>query len=117
MTDPIPDPGPRPAAGPTPDAGAANERTALAWQRTALGALAGAAVLARLTVDRLGAAALVGLAATLPVCVWLFVEGRGRYRRDPGLVRRPAPRGGRAPLALAVAVLASTELAALTLGD
>ena len=41
------------------DPGVGNERTALAWQRTALALVAGSAILTRLTFDRLGAVALM----------------------------------------------------------
>ncbi|WP_235736568.1 DUF202 domain-containing protein [Nocardioides alcanivorans] len=43
------------------DSGIANERTALAWQRTALSLVAGAAIIARLAVDETGPAVLVPL--------------------------------------------------------
>jgi uncharacterized membrane protein YidH (DUF202 family) len=97
------------------DTGVGNERTALAWQRTALGVLAGSAVVARLTFDSLGALALVTLAISVPVGLWAFFEGRGRYQHDAGIRLRPKRRGGRAPLALAfaTAVVAVTELAAI----
>jgi uncharacterized membrane protein YidH (DUF202 family) len=95
--------------------GAANERTALAWQRTALALLAGAALLSRLTLDALGAAALVGLAVAVPLAGWVLVESRLRYLQQTGERRRPRPRGGRFPTALTVATLAlaATELTAL----
>ena len=103
---------------PEPDPGLGNERTALAWQRTALSLLAGSAILARLTFDRLGPVALLSVAVAGPVGLWLFLESRGRYRHDAGVRRRPRSRGGRAPLALAVATVAAglTELTALMRG-
>jgi len=92
-----------------------NERTALAWQRTALALLAGSAIVARLTVDRIGALAVLSLAVVLPLAVWVMAESRGRYAHDAGVRQRQRPRGGRAPLVLAVAtmLIALTELAAL----
>lgn len=98
-----------------PDPGSANERTALAWQRTALSILAGSALLTRLTVDRLGWPALSILLVSGPLSLWVFWEARGRYAHDALLRPRPRARGGRAPLALTAAtvVLAVAQLAAL----
>lgn len=95
----------------------ASERTALAWQRTALSLMAAAAILTRLTWDRLGAIALVVLAATLALGGWVFLESRGRYRDAIGLRPRRTRRGGRAPTLLGVAVvlIAVAELVALLL--
>jgi len=100
------------------DPGAANERTALAWQRTALALVAAAAVMARLTWSSLGLAAFVPLGAALALGLWVFVESWGRYAHDAGTRSRTRPRGGRAPFTLAIAttLIAGTELAALTLG-
>jgi uncharacterized membrane protein YidH (DUF202 family) len=98
-----------------PDPGVYNERTALAWQRTALALLAGSAVVARLTLDRIGVLALVSLALTMPLALWVMAESRGRYAHDAGVRRRARSRSGRAPAALAVgtALVGCTELAAL----
>ncbi|MGH3314850.1 MAG: DUF202 domain-containing protein, partial [Nocardioidaceae bacterium] len=49
-----------------------NERTALAWQRTALALLAGSAIVARLTVDRIGALAVLSLVVVLPLATWVM---------------------------------------------
>jgi uncharacterized membrane protein YidH (DUF202 family) len=99
----------------TIDDGRSNERTALAWQRTALSLLAGCTVMARLTWTSLGlsALALVGVAALLSL--WVFVESRGRYAHTAGTQLRKRPRGGRAPAALALSavLLGGTELVAL----
>ncbi len=105
------------APTPTLDPGAGNERTALAWQRTALALVAGAAILSRLTFDRLGVMALVSVAVAGPLGTWVLLESRGRYRHDAGLRSRQRSRSGRAPAALAIAtaVVAVTELAALLL--
>ncbi|HET6560542.1 MAG TPA: DUF202 domain-containing protein [Marmoricola sp.] len=97
------------------DPGRANERTALAWQRTALSLVAGAAVLARLTFDRLGVLAVGTLGVSALLALWVLAESRGRYAHDAGVRLRPRSRGGRAPAALAVAavVVGLTEAAAL----
>ncbi len=97
------------------DPGASNERTALAWQRTALALLAAAALLSRLTLDTLGPVALVSLGVALPLTGWVLVESRLRYLDQTAQRPRRRPRGGRFPTALTVAllVIAATELAAL----
>jgi uncharacterized membrane protein YidH (DUF202 family) len=91
-----------------PDTGNAGERTALAWQRTALTVLAGALLVSRLSLDALGPAAFAVLVVTVPLAVWVLVESRFRHRRG-------SPQGGRAAAVLTAAVvaLAATELAAL----
>ncbi|MCX5046211.1 DUF202 domain-containing protein [Aldersonia sp. NBC_00410] len=100
---------------PSTSPGLQNERTALAWQRTALAVLAGAAVVTRMTLHRLGIFALVGLLVAIPICVWVLVESRSRYRHDAAPQARTRSRGGRShgALALAIALLAMMELAAL----
>jgi hypothetical protein len=97
------------------DQGAQNERTALAWQRTALSLLAGSAAVCRLTIDRLGPLALMCVVVAAPAAGWVFLESRGRYRHDAEIQARERPRGGRAPAALALVTttIALTELAAL----
>jgi uncharacterized membrane protein YidH (DUF202 family) len=99
---------------PALDDGRANERTALAWQRTALSLAAASALLSRLTFDRLGLMALLSVFA-LPLSVWVLLESRWRYSHDAGVQLRLRSRDGRAPAALTVAtaVTAATELAAL----
>lgn len=94
-----------------PDTGLSSERTALAWQRTALSIVIGAAVLGRLTVVQLGwiTVALPGLASTL--ALWVFVQARWRYAPQLGLrphMRRP---DGRA----AGSLTAATFLVAIAL--
>jgi len=100
---PAPDQEPGPDAG--DDRGAGHERTALAWRRTVLAVVVGATLLARLVVDRLGAAGLVAVAVAVPAGVWVFWStGRPRHR----------PAGSAAALlAGAVAVLAAVEAGAL----
>lgn len=97
------------------DPGLSNERTALAWQRTALALIAATAVMARLTWSRLGPLAAVTLTVALVLALWVFFESRGRYAHDAGTRSRARPRGGRAPafVATTVTLLAVTELAAL----
>jgi hypothetical protein len=97
-----------------PDPGAANERTALAWQRTALSVMAGSAALAKLTADRLGVAAMLSVVVGVPLGLWVMFESRARYRKSAGIAT-PRRRGGRAATALAVATFAVclTELLAL----
>jgi uncharacterized membrane protein YidH (DUF202 family) len=95
--------------------GVPNERTALAWQRTALSLLAGAAIISRLTFERIGPVAWAALGVVLPLSAWVLVESRGRYVNDVGPRVRGRPRGGRAPAAVAVATvtLAAVELLAI----
>jgi uncharacterized membrane protein YidH (DUF202 family) len=97
------------------DPGVANERTSLAWQRTALSLVAATAVMARLTWDDLGVVGLGPLMLAMGLSVWVFVESRARYSHDAGTRDRGRSRGGRAPLSLALAtgLMAATELAAL----
>ena len=97
------------------DASASNERTALAWQRTALALIAGSAVLTRLTFERLGPLALVSVGVAAPLGLWLFFESRRRYRHDAGLAVRTRTRGAAAPFALTLATsaVALVEIAAL----
>jgi uncharacterized membrane protein YidH (DUF202 family) len=102
---------------PLPDPGRANERTALAWQRTALALIAGSALLTRFTAESLGLASLASVGAAMPLAAWVFLESRARYAHDAGTRRRSRPRDGRAPLALTLAttVIALTEAAAVGL--
>ena len=98
--------------------GAQPERTALSWQRTALATAAGAAIITRHSGETLGPAAIVVLLGTLALAATAFVLGRRRYTTAP--VEPSRRRDGRAPFALALAVLAMalTELIALVLaGD
>jgi uncharacterized membrane protein YidH (DUF202 family) len=98
--------------------GVHTERTALAWQRTAVALLAGAAIVARLVLVRLGEVAVVCVVVALPVTLWVLWEGRSRYRREavPRALRAPTDWGGArtpAALAAATALIALIELTAL----
>ncbi len=99
---------------PVDDAGLARERTALAWQRTALSLVAACAIMARLTWSTLGLLAITPLLIALGLSVWVFVESWARYAHAGGAGRERS-RGGRSSLALALAtaLAAATELAAL----
>jgi uncharacterized membrane protein YidH (DUF202 family) len=96
------------------DDGRANERTALAWQRTALSLAAASALLSRLTFERAGWVALLS-AVALPLSLSVLLESRLRYSHDAVIRTHRRPRDGRAPAALALATvaLAASELAAL----
>lgn len=108
-----------------PDRGAQPERTALAWQRTALATAAGSAIVARHTVGPLGPGALIVMAVSIGLALTAFVLGRRRYVAGPtgsrlttaGVRHRWAlpRRDGVAPalLSLAVAGIALTELTAI----
>src|SRR5688572_3604201 len=97
------------------DVGVSSERTALAWQRTALALLAGGVIIPRLTFERVGLVASVALGVVMPLSVWVLVETRGRYAKDAGTRSRWRSRDGRAPSAVTVAtlVLALAELFAI----
>ena len=96
--------------------GVSGDRTVLAWQRTAFSLLVAAAVLSRLTGDRLGAASLAGLAVTALLVLWVVVLGvLGTRGQTPAAVRA---RDGRAAAALSagIVVVGLTELAAVLVG-
>jgi uncharacterized membrane protein YidH (DUF202 family) len=96
------------------DDGRGNERSALAWQRTALSVMTVSALMTRLTFESLGWVALLN-AIALPLSVSVLLESRLRYSHDAGIRLRRRSRDGRAPaaLALATAAMAATELVAL----
>lgn len=107
-----------PVAGRPEPPGLANERTALAWQRTALSVVVAALVVARLTIGRVGLGVVLLAAAGAVLGGWVALEGLARYRARHGEPRSGPGRGGRATLLLTgtVVLLALTELAALLLG-
>ena len=77
--------------------------------------LAGAAAVFGLTPDQLDTVVLIPVLTALPLTVLVFLEGRGRYQHDAEVRARAVPRDGRAPtsLALALVIMAATELIAL----
>ena len=93
------------------DPGLAPERTALAWQRTALALIFGSLLLARLTVGRIGHVAIVAVAISVPLAFWVYTESRRRYRRNEVEIAT----GGRTVLAITIACVLGglCELAAL----
>lgn len=97
------------------DRGVSNERTALAWQRTALALMAGAAIMARLTFGKLGWVGIAVLSLAMLLSAWVFLESAGRYSHSADIRPRSRPRGGRAGawLAGSTVILAAIELAAL----
>ncbi|SDT64029.1 DUF202 domain-containing protein [Jiangella sp. DSM 45060] len=66
----------------TYDHGAQNERTALAWTRTALALLVGVVLATRLAAEPLGPAAVVFGLVVAPVAVAVLLLARRRYRRS-----------------------------------
>jgi len=88
---------------------AAVERTALAWNRTALALLVAAVVVARLTLDRLGPWGMAGAGLAILAGAYLLLEAR-RWRRPE---RR---RGGATTLVLGLAVvgIGLVEIVAVT---
>ncbi len=97
------------------DPGIANERTALAWQRTALSLVAGAAIVARIGAEEAGSLIVVIMGVAVVLGVWVLAESSGRYRHSSGSKERARGRGGRAALALAIAtaLIAVGELTVL----
>jgi putative membrane protein len=93
------------------------ERTALAWRRTGLSALAGVAAIARLTYAELGVLAVVCACLGLVLVVSVLRVGRlglaARHEGDDAL--RPAVGPGAACLAGVTVLLGLIELAALAL--
>lgn len=97
------------------DPGLSNERTALAWQRTALSLVVAAAILARLNLGSSGPAAAIVPVLAIALGLWVFGESAGRYLRAHRRPSHAPPRSGRAPTATAVAtlLLCATEVAVL----
>jgi uncharacterized membrane protein YidH (DUF202 family) len=81
--------------------GSPRERTALAWQRTALAVAAGSLISARLAWEGSGVLALAPLLLALPLAGWVLATARGR-RYGTALEA--------AFLCVAVAVLGAVEL-------
>ncbi|WP_082748169.1 DUF202 domain-containing protein [Nocardioides jensenii] len=87
------------------DTGLAVERTALAWQRTAVSLVVGSLLLARITHDRVEAASWVSLGIAGPLGLWVLWNSwtRGRCAASAS----PSVRSGDGwePLAVAAAVV------------
>jgi putative membrane protein len=101
------------------DPGLQPERTALAWQRTALSIAAAVLIVVRLTVGSVGALAVVVLVFCLGHAVVLLHSSRRRYDARTGAVaRQPWSVGVHgALLAVQVLLLAALELAALAIAS
>jgi uncharacterized membrane protein YidH (DUF202 family) len=89
-----------------------DDRTVLAWQRTALSLLGGSVLVARLTYPRIGVLALAAVVLLLPLGAAILAIGRGG--QGPGAPARAGRIG--ALLAGVVAVTAVTQLVALAVG-
>ena len=113
---------------PARDRGLQPERTALAWQRTALSLTGAAVVVGRLTAGVLGPTVIIVLVFSLAHSVVLFRAGRRRHamppdtrgsHRDTGALPATPPRSvgiHGALLTLQVIVLALLESLALAHG-
>ena len=83
--------------------GAQNERTALAWNRTAFSVVIAAAIVSRFGAESIGPIALLAVVVAVPVSIWLLLGSRRRYRRRQDWTER-APlriRDGRFEFAVA----------------
>jgi len=100
---------------PPRDPGLQPERTALAWQRTALSMGAAVLVVVRLTVGSLGAIALAVLVFCVAHAAVVFGHAQRRYGARTGSSTRQTLAVGLhgALLALQVILLAALEVAAL----
>lgn len=88
------------------DRGAQNERTALAWTRTALAMLVGVVLAARVAAEPLGVAAVVFGVVVAPIAVAVLVLARRRYHRShEALHMAGALPDGRLPALVAVVTL------------
>ncbi|MBB3045522.1 DUF202 domain-containing protein [Nocardioides soli] len=96
------------------DTGRSSERTDLAWQRTGLATAAGAAVVARLTLDRIDLLVPVLLGVAVLFSMWVVVMFSSRTSERDAKSRRRTPPDGRPPWALTVAIclIACVEMAA-----
>lgn len=97
------------------DLGLSTERTALAWQRTALSLAVAAAIVARLTLGAAGPAAALVPALALALGLWVLGASVRRRRHVRGAIEGSPPRGGRAQIALTLATLliCATEVGVL----
>lgn len=101
------------------DAGVQNERTALAWQRTALALFGGVLLAARLGFRQWPVATALVLAPALALSVAMLRLSGRRYRQAHAALNGSArPPGGRLPLfaAAAITLLGLAALAAVVAG-
>ncbi|TDC48651.1 DUF202 domain-containing protein [Jiangella ureilytica] len=101
-------------SGSTYDRGAQNERTALAWTRTALALLVGIVLASRLAAESLGPAAVVFGLVVAPAALLVLLLARRRYRRShEALQTARALPDGKLPglVALVTLLLAVLEIA------
>lgn len=88
------------------DDGAQNERTALAWTRTALALLVGVVLATRLAAEPLGVVAVVFGVVVAPIPVAILALARRRYRRShEALHAERALPDGKLPALVAVVAL------------
>lgn len=97
------------------DPGLQNERTELAWQRTALSLLTGSLILFRLTVETVSTPAVCLLLITVPVTCWVLARSRVRYHGHRVAETPPSDRDGSAAAGLTAVLVAMslTELLSL----
>lgn len=98
------------APHPVPDSGLQNERTSLAWRRTALALLVAAATMAKVTAPEWGAAAAAWLLVGAPGALAILVGSSRIYqaRRTDSLAAPPAT-------AVVLASATTTAIGALAL--
>jgi uncharacterized membrane protein YidH (DUF202 family) len=82
--------------------GLQNERTALAWSRTALSLLAAAAAITRVTYSAFGMYSVLCIVLNIPLAAWVLWVSQARYRHKAGLRQRRVGRGGAAAFSLTV---------------
>jgi uncharacterized membrane protein YidH (DUF202 family) len=90
------------------DPGLQNERTELAWHRTALALLTASLLLFRLTVERLGPVAVLSVLVAVPLTFWVLVRSRLRYRWHHAAAAYAPTRDGRSVVSLTVAIVTMT---------
>lgn len=73
--------------------------------------MAGSAVLARLTYERLGLLSVAVVLVAFGLSGWVFWESSGRYAHSAGRRRRTRDRSGRSGAALMIAVIVSAMVA------
>jgi uncharacterized membrane protein YidH (DUF202 family) len=92
------------------DSGLQNERTSLAWRRTGLSLVVGAATMAKLTAGAWGGLATVWLLVGIPAGLVLLVGSSSSYRD------RQADQGARTAGPAVVVVAATTAVLGLLAG-